>query len=251
MSDDFAPDWLALREPYDRAARSRAMALKFFDALPDQSRLVDLGTGTGSNARFLSMATDKSIAWRLIDRDQGLLDRISGIDGERTRIDFAPSPMRIDLLDCDGVTASAFFDLVSENWFSRFVKHMSSKPLLLSLTVDGQFHWQPEDDMDELMMGRFAAAMQRDKGFGPAMGFDAPRLMINYLWRAGYRVTSALTSWQLEPGDTDMLKAVCGFVGDVAGNGLAADAWRLRRELLIKEKQLSLSVGHVDILALP
>ena len=43
MSHDFPPDWLALREPYDRAARSRAMALKFFDALPEQSRLVDLG----------------------------------------------------------------------------------------------------------------------------------------------------------------------------------------------------------------
>ena len=48
-----------------------------------------------------------------------------------------------------------------------------------------------------------------------------------------------------------MLKAVCGFVGEVAGNGLEAEAWRLRRELAIKEKQLSLSVGHVDILALP
>ena len=251
MSDEFAPDWLALREPYDRAARSRALAVEFLDALPDRPRLVDLGAGAGSNARFLSMATQKQIAWQFIDRDTGLLARIADLDGAKICADFARSPVRIDLSDCDGLTASAFFDLVSEDWFRRFVAHVSGHPLLLALTVDGRFTWQPEDEADALLMRRFAADMQRDKGFGPAMGFDAPRLMIDCLQRAGYRVTSAPSAWRLGPEDTAMLTAVCGFVGDVAGDGLAAETWRLRRKLSITEKHLSVSIGHMDILALP
>jgi len=251
MSYEFAPDWLALREPYDRAARSRALAVAFLDALPDQPRLVDVGAGTGSNARFLSESTDKAIAWQFVDQDAGLLDRISGVEGKKVCIDFAPSPARIDLSQCDGVTASAFFDLVSEDWFARFVAHVSGQPLLLTLNVDGGFVWQPGDEADRLLMGRFAGDMQRDKGFGPAMGFDAPRLMTDCLQRAGYRVTSAPSSWRLGPEDTAMLTALCGFVGDIAGDGLAAETWRLRRKLAITEKHLSVSVGHVDLLALP
>ena len=122
---------------------------------------------------------------------------------------------------------------------------------LLALTVDGRFAWQPEDEADALMMRRFSADMQRDKGFGPAMGFDAPRLMVDCLQQAGYRVISAPSAWRLGPEDTAMLTAVCGFVGDVAGDGLAAETWRLRRKLSITEKHLSVSIGHMDILALP
>lgn len=251
MSDEYAADWLALREPYDRAARSRALAASFLDALPVQPRLVDLGTGTGSNARFLSSVTDTEIAWRLVDRDAGLLDRVTGIDAETQCVDFAPGPDRIDLSDCHGVTASALFDLVSEDWFERFVAHVKGLPLLIALTVDGRFKWQPPDEADHLLMGRFAADMQRDKGFGSAMGFEAPRWITARLQQAGYRVTSAPSSWNLGPEDTAILTAMAGFVGAVAGEGLAAETWRLRRKLAIEQAVLSLTVGHVDILALP
>ena len=251
MSDEFAADWLALREPYDRAARSRALATAFFDALPVRPGLADLGAGTGANARYLESVTDKEIAWRLIDRDQDLLDRISAIEAETVCADFASSLDRIDLTQYDGVTASALFDLVSEDWFGRFVAHAQGLPLLIALTVDGRFAWRPPDEADRLLMGRFAADLQRDKGFGPAMGFDAPRLMTAHLQQAGYRVTSAPSSWRLGADDTKMLSSVCGFVGAVGGDGLAAETWRLRRKLAIEARSLRLTVGHVDILALP
>lgn len=251
MSDEFAADWLALREPYDWAARSRALAATFLDALPPQPRLADLGTGTGSNARFLSAAADTGIAWRLVDRDAGLLDRITGVEAETACVDFAAGPERIDISDCHGVTASALFDLVSEDWFERFVAHVKGLPLLIALTVDGRFKWQPPDEADRLLLRRFAADMQRDKGFGSAMGFEAPRRITTRLQQAGYRVTSAPSSWSLGPKDAAMLTAMAGFVGAVAGDGLAAETWRLRRKLSIEAETLSLAVGHVDILALP
>ena len=251
MSDEFAPDWLALREPYDRAARSRALAAAFFDALPDKPRIADLGAGTGANARFLGGVAGRDVAWRLIDRDQTLLDCVSALEAETVCSDFASSPDGIDLTQCDGVTASALFDLVSEAWFAQFVAHAKGLPLLIALTVDGRFAWQPPDEADRLLMGRFASDMQRDKGLGPAMGFGAPRRMTDCLQQAGYRLTSAPSSWRLGPDDTNMLSAVCGFVGAVAGDGLAAETWKIRRKLAIEDQTLRLTVGHVDILALP
>jgi hypothetical protein len=251
MSDEFAPDWLALREPYDRAARSRALATEFFAALPDRPRIADLGAGTGSNARFLAGVSDKVIAWRLIDRDQDLLDRVSALEVETVCADFAPSPDRIDLTGCHGVTASALFDLVSEEWFGRFVTHAKGLPMLIALTVDGRYAWEPKDGADRLLMSRFETDMRRDKGFGPAMGFEAPRLMTKCLQRAGYKVTSAPSSWRLDRDDTELLSAVCGFVSAVAGDGMAAETWRIRRNIAIEAKALRLTVGHVDILALP
>ncbi|RZI38309.1 SAM-dependent methyltransferase, partial [Herbaspirillum sp. HC18] len=49
----FSPDWLALREPADHAARSAhllsRLATQFGDR--DQVSVVDLGCGAGSNLR--------------------------------------------------------------------------------------------------------------------------------------------------------------------------------------------------------
>lgn len=251
MSEGFAADWLALREPYDRAARSRALAESFFDALPARPRLIDLGCGTGSNARFLSSVAKTPVAWRLIDRDDALLDQAADVEGDRVRADFAPAPDRIDLSGCHGVTAAALFDLVSADWFDRFVAHVDGRPLLLALNVDGRLAWGPKESADGLMAKRFAADMARDKGFGPAMGFEAVRVMTAALQRAGYRVTSAPSSWRLGPEDPAMLSAMCGFIGDVAGGDFVGEAWRRRRELAIARGQAKLTVGHVDILALP
>ena len=251
MSDEFAPEWLALREPYDAAARSRALSSAFLDALPDRPRIVDLGTGTGTNARYLNGIGNEGIDWRLVDRDADLLERLNGLQAEAVCIDFAPTPDLLDLSQCHGVTASALFDLVSADWFAKFVTRADGLPLLIALTADGRYAWQPPDEADRILMERYAADMRGDKGFGPAMGFDAPRQMTTCLQQAGYRVTSAPTSWRLVPDDTEILQAMAGFVGAVAGDGLAAETWRIRRRLALAEGALRLTVGHVDILALP
>src|SRR2546423_9367968 len=54
MGDSLA-EWLALREPVDAAARSVALTRAIAGALPrDRAlRIVDLGTGRGSNRRYL------------------------------------------------------------------------------------------------------------------------------------------------------------------------------------------------------
>src|SRR3989442_11585584 len=69
-------DWLALREPADVAARSAALTRAVVAKLPRDRplRAVDLGTGTGSNVRYLArhLPSDEQ-QWLLVDHDSSLL----------------------------------------------------------------------------------------------------------------------------------------------------------------------------------
>src|SRR3954470_4634590 len=71
--------WLALREPADFAARSATLAhvaaLRL--AAADPVRVVDLGTGTGSNLRYLIDRLPPRQEWLLVDRDSRRLDEVS------------------------------------------------------------------------------------------------------------------------------------------------------------------------------
>ena len=62
-------DWLALREPFDAAARSATLARAVSVALtPDRPvRIVDLGTGRGSNVRYLTGYLPVPQEWLLLD----------------------------------------------------------------------------------------------------------------------------------------------------------------------------------------
>jgi SAM-dependent methyltransferase len=71
----FAPDWLALREPYDRAARSGTLAGRFAGALGPAPRVIDLGCGTGANLRYLAPKLAPPQHWLCLDRDRDLLAR--------------------------------------------------------------------------------------------------------------------------------------------------------------------------------
>src|SRR5262245_16328297 len=53
---EFSADWLALREPADKAARSLPLSKRVAERLAGQDpvRVLDLGTGTGANLRFLA-----------------------------------------------------------------------------------------------------------------------------------------------------------------------------------------------------
>ena len=78
MTEGFAADWLALREPFDHAARSVALARRLADRLPRRPRLVDLGGGTGSMFRFLAPIIGRGQDWILVDADDALLEDAFG-----------------------------------------------------------------------------------------------------------------------------------------------------------------------------
>jgi hypothetical protein len=78
VTEEFAAEWLALREPFDRAARSVEIARRLADRLPRRPRLVDLGGGTGSMFRFLAPIIGRGQDWILVDADDALLEDAFG-----------------------------------------------------------------------------------------------------------------------------------------------------------------------------
>jgi hypothetical protein len=104
MSGDrrFAPDWLALREPADRAARSRSLANTTIDALRSDGlvRVLDLGAGTGANVRYLTELLPADQDWLLVDYDASLLQeapmRMTSWGRERNhRVSREPDAIRL------------------------------------------------------------------------------------------------------------------------------------------------------------
>jgi hypothetical protein len=256
MTEKFSADWLRIREPYDAAARSRELATKFLATLPTLRRIVDLGAGEGANARYLEEINSVPSRWRLVDRDVDLLQHTTGLCGaiETQHVDFGADPALIDFTHGDAVTASAFFDLVSRDWFSGLVEITKGLPFLFALTVDGEFEWQPTDPSDPMITAYFVADMRRDKGFGPAMGAAAPKIMTSVMVRAGYRVWCRPSPWRLGPNDTKILTNQVELFANVArqrGERRQIEAWRERRLNLASARELRLVVGHTDILALP
>src|SRR5947209_11926119 len=80
MSADSLSTWLALRAPADSAARSAALTQAIVAALPPDRpvRILDLGSGTGSNVRYLSPRLPGPQHWLLVDRDPELLSEATG-----------------------------------------------------------------------------------------------------------------------------------------------------------------------------
>ncbi|MPY73018.1 MAG: class I SAM-dependent methyltransferase [Alphaproteobacteria bacterium] len=251
-AERFDPAWLALREPYDRRARSKALAEAFLRSLPRKARVADLACGGGANARYLAALGRRDLRWALIDADPDLLAAAGeGLGaGDARRIDLARPRRSLGFGRHDGVTASALCDLVSARWLEALIRDAACHglPLLFALTVDGRVALSPGDAQDRAILGRFRRDQRRGKGFGPALGPHAPQRIAAALRRHGYRLQAARSDWRLGPADGPMLRALVSGIAEAAGPG-EAEEWRRRRQEQIDARRLSAAVGHIDFFA--
>lgn len=286
----FSLDWLRLRAPFDRAARDPGLARRFAAALKRPAdrplRLVDLGGGTGANARVLAPMIGGDQDWLLVDGDPELLgfcaaEHIAwaaregygvGRDGDAVIIESGAARWRLaarrvdlarDLASCladpfDGLAMAAVADLVSASWVDALAVQLERcrVPLLSVLAVDGRRQWRPPDGTDAPLHDAFARHQRRDKGFGPALAGAATVYLGARLAAAGCAVATAASDWQIGSDDRPMLEAV------IAAERLAATeqspdaapsfaAWAERRRAQLAAGALSLTIGHRDLLALP
>src|SRR6266705_3435723 len=77
----FSAEWLALREPYDLAARNAAVLEAVVSAFIEQTSIsvVDLACGTGATLRAIGPHLPPRQTWRLVDNDLSLLAKASAL----------------------------------------------------------------------------------------------------------------------------------------------------------------------------
>ncbi len=259
----FDADWLAMREPFDRDARTRASLGRLIaDATAATSHAsrpiigVDLGGGTGSFLRCLIPAIGGAQRWTLADRDPALLDaafaafapgrdahgaqleRVAGGLRVSARawdasialraIDLRTARLRDELRDASIVAASALLDLVSLRWFESLVDAASTgrAMLVFSLNYDGRIEWTPTHPGDEAITRAMNADQRTDKGFGPALGPDCATQVPACLEAAGYTCTIARSDWLIGAGDARMQARLIEDLAAIAGRQPGVDASR-------------------------
>ncbi len=286
-SDPFHFDaaWLALREPVDHRSRPAALLPLLATAWRTHlwSQVLDLGSGTGSNLRYLGSRLPGGQDWTLVDHDRDLLNHPVGAG--------TPEPVRsvrrvhgrladhglAGVARAHLVTGSALLDLVSKDWLTRLVEACRSAGCgaHFALTYDGEIQWlegaghggtgdpdlDPNDAQDDELLRLSVNAHQRgDKGLGPALGPTASGVADALFRAAGYRTWLLASPWRLGPEDGPLARALvdgwerAALELEVDGDPDRAhriQAWAVRRRQTIDRGAFKLSVGHQDLLALP
>jgi len=263
--DETLSDWLAVREPADVAARSAVLTRAVVERLSRDRplRAVDLGTGTGSNVRYLSRDLPAGQEWLLVDRDPALLAEAARSLRPLHSIVVETREMNLGVLEPDIfssrelVTASALLDLVSETWLRALADECraADATALFALTYNGRSHCSPEEPEDELIRGLMNRHQrQNDKGFGRAAGPDAVDVAERCFAAAGYHVRREPSDWVLTPDARDLQRQL------VEGWALAAreiahdqtsviDDWLRRRLEHVDANRSRITVGHEDLAA--
>ena len=283
---DFSGDWLSLREPADRAARSGPLTRAVGDRLGRDGplRLLDLAAGTGANVRFLADRLAGEQSWLLVDDDASLLAqvprRMSTWGAERgyealrdaealvlrgEGLTCRVATLRLDLaaLDDGGmfegralVTASALLDLVSERWLRALADRCrrSAVTVLFALTYDGRMHCAPEESEDDMVRDLVNLHQRTDKGFGEAAGPDATGGAERCFSALGYQVRREPSDWVLPPDARELQRQLIeGWARAAAAVAPAQAAsirsWRDRRLAHLAAGRSRLVVGHEDLAA--
>ncbi len=275
----FSPEWLALREPADLAARNRQVLTACARAYEDRDtlRICDIGAGTGASVRALAERLPQRQFWTLVDSDQNNLSAAfqqlarwgsdaKGYDGGlmlrkgdreiflRTHVcDLAATPACWPK-GTDLVTASALFDLTSARWIDAFVALLTAQKvaLLSMLSFDGLIDADPVQPLDQAIADAFRAHQQRDKGFGPAAGPHAAESLEASLSRAGYELDAGESPWTIDRSASALLYAVLAGIASAAQemDTLAAeDIEHWLRSSVINTRRLT--IGHRDVFARP
>ena len=224
--DGFSPDWLALREAADHRARAGALVDRLRAEWRAQgwTRIVDLGSGTGSNLRYLAPRLPGPQQWTLVDHDAELLARAGAagtaaevrcVHGDLTAAGL-PAAAQADLVTC-----SALLDLVPEDWLQRLARACRDAGCgaYLALTYDGVMQWSAagsagggpdgaSDPDDAAIREAVNAHQRRDRGPATALGPDAAAAAEALLRAVGYRTWRLPSPWRLGTGDRALALAL-------------------------------------------
>ena len=259
----FSAAWLALREPVDAAACAQTLTARLARWAARRGsplHILDLGAGTGALLRHLARRLPPPQIWHLVEHDPRLREA-----GERQLRARPPAAVRwrwiaadlareLDsLLDLrpDLVTASALLDLVSEAWLHRLLERLGAAALYARLTPDGRIRLAPAHPLDATVLRLFGEHRRGDKGFGPALGPQAPACLERRL----PGVVAARSDWRLGPREGALqARLVAGWAEAARARApeleAAIAAWRAFRLAAVARGLSRMRIGHRDHLRL-
>ena len=281
----FSAAWLALREPFDAAARAASLVTELAAHLSRDGdnplEIIDLGAGAGSNLRYLAPLLGGVQRWRLADQDSTLLDAAIATtqvwaDGRGDKTTRAAAALkirgtaftcelrgeRVDLANLSAtelpvgglVTAAALLDLVSRDWLEMLAQRCRAARAAVSfaLTYDGRTTATPGEPEDPVVLAMFNRHQLFDKGFGPALGMTAADAAEAAFEAHGYEIRVATSDWVIGRADHALQLALLdGWLAaalEIAPESrLALTSWHQRRCAHVLAGRSSLSVGHVDL----
>ena len=269
VSDDhsFSADWLRLREPFDHAARSGALAAQLSRMLPDSPRLIELATGLGSGARFVSGHLATPAHWLLVDHDPALLSAAqTTMDAwAAARPECSPQSLSVQALDL----RAGFPDAPVMPWSRRPCSISSRSPgsrvwptgcrpgrcrsSLRSRSMDACTGTPPTRSMPRCRPP-FARTSSSTAALAALPARRRPRF-----WPPSSGPVGSRWSWRRPTGRSQRMRPRCSrswsrapprLPGHAPGSG-GSTPWHTQRSRDVAAGRVSLTVGHQDLLAWP
>jgi hypothetical protein len=262
------PDWLALREPADAAARSIELAAQLASWLHATGPLEvhDLGGGSGALGRWLAPRLPGPQRWVVHDRDAELLAHAvadtpdPAADGTPVTVEARRSDItRLrpdDLAGAGLVAASALLDLLTEAELTAMLGACARLrcPILLALSVAGRVALIPGDPLDGPVMTAFNAHQRRTTPAGRLLGPHAAAAAVAQLRATSSEVLVRRSPWRLDAAHADLTAEwLRGWIAAAGEQDPALDlrAYQDRRLAQAAAGELTVTVDHIDLLALP
>jgi hypothetical protein len=228
----------------------------------------DLGAGTGSMMRWLAPRLPARQHWVLHDRDPVLLQVASSTAGPTddrgqsvtTQIRQGDITMLSsqDLADACLVTGSALLDMLTESELGRIVGAClaAEAATFFRISVDGQVSLNPPEPLDDDLREAFNAHQRGTTERGALLGPDAAKRAERMFRDAGWHVYSCPSPWRLGATRREMAEAwldgwVQAAVEQRPDLALAASRYRRRRRSQLESATVTITVGHLDVLAYP
>ena len=267
--NDFAAEWLSLREKADLPARDqsvRDIVVKYANGL-GKAVIVDLACGTGSMTRSLAGRITVPQKWCLVDNDADLLEEAENHLKERIKPDFEVSTHCVDLnrfpsgivnLKPNLITTTAFLDLVSVDWLSRLVTFafMEKVPVYAALTYSGNVEFYPPEPLDGDIVDAMNTHQRGDKGFGPALGPAAADRLTRLFKLSKFETIERASNWNLGDEHKSLQQQYLSGLATAASSSpnLTAQqvgSWLERRQSLVTSGGSRIVVTHKDVAAFP
>jgi hypothetical protein len=265
-----SPDWLALREPADAAARSRDLVAQLVRPAPAAGGWVihDLGGGTGSMGRWLAPLLSGPQHWVVHDRDSDLLRLAAAdlpgpaADGAVVQVELRRSDItRLhpnELANASLITGSALLDMLTRDELCGVLAACAAAecPVLLTLSVVGRVTLTPADPLDARVAAAFNAHQRRATERGRLLGPGAAAVAVEEFARRGAEIHVRPSHWELGASHRELAAEwLRGWVDAACEQRPAltdqARVYTRRRLAQAAAGDLRVTVEHADLLVLP